>query len=70
MKKKKKKLKEKKLKITIESLSDNDIMEMIKDTDQNPYVEMWKSSVRTHILCKGMDELPPLSDPLWMKEFI
>jgi len=59
-----------KLKITIESLSDNDIMEMIKDTDQNPYVEMWKSSVRTHILCKGMDELPPLSDPLWMKEFI
>jgi hypothetical protein len=58
-----------KLKVAIESLNDNDIMEFVGTTDVNPFVESWKTNIRTAILCKGLDDMPAMPEPLWMKEF-
>ena len=58
-----------KLKLSIESLSDNDIMEFVGTQDPNPYVESWKTNIRTQIMCKGLEDLPVMHEPFWMKEF-
>lgn len=58
-----------KLKVAIESLNDNDIMEFVGTMDANPFVESWKTTIRTQIMCKGLDDLPTMQEPLWMKEF-
>lgn len=58
-----------KLKVAIESLNDNDIMEFVGTTDTNPFVESWKTNIRTQIMCKGLDDMPVMHEPLWMKEF-
>jgi len=57
-----------KMKIAMKTLSDNDIMEMIEAPDTNCYMESWKTTIRTSIMCKGLDEFI-LEEPLWMKEF-
>lgn len=58
-----------KMKLSIESLSDNDIMEFVGTPDPNVYVESWKTNIRTQIMCKGLEDLPVMQEPYWMKQF-